>query len=176
MQAHKHEHALPCQTCVRARLEAFCFRPGLLNACLALCATLGPVPQVSTCSQLEPLNGTQSLTRWRVIAMNATLAVRPNAALIETARNETARRVAGATALDVGATLAFNGTNDTSVLPTIFTAIVQAVVCSPCAPAVQASPVRACSRLVQRFIKRLCTRWSDLQLWYCSYRHLGLLE
>ena len=130
MHAHKHEHALPCQTCVCARLEALWFRPGLLDAFLALCATLGPVPQVSTCSQLEPLNGTQSLTRWRVIAMNATLAVRPNAALIETARNETARRVAGATALDVGATLAFNGTNDTSVLPTIFTAIVQAVVCS----------------------------------------------
>ena len=89
------------------------------------------MPQVSTCSQLEALNGTQSLTRWRVVAMNATLAVRPNAALIETARNETARRVSGATALDVGATLAFNGTNDTSVLPTILTAIVQAVARSP---------------------------------------------
>ena len=101
----------------------------------------GPVPQVSTCSALEPLNGMQSLTRWRVVAMNATLAVRPNAALVETARNETARRVAGATALDVGATLAFNGTNDTSVLPTIFTAIVQAVVRSPYAPAAQAPPV-----------------------------------
>ena len=88
-------------------------------------------PQVSTCSQLEALNGTQALTRWRVVAMNATLAVRPNAALVEVARNETARRVAGATALDVGVTLALNGTSDTSVLPTIFTGIVQAVVRIP---------------------------------------------
>ncbi|KAK9846326.1 hypothetical protein WJX81_001544 [Elliptochloris bilobata] len=90
----------------------------------------GAYEVVSTCSQLEPLNGTERLTRWHVVAMNATLAVRPNAAAVETARNGTARRVAGATALDVGATLALNGTNDMSVLPSIFTGIVHAVPCS----------------------------------------------
>ena len=82
---------------------------------------------------LVPLSADARLTQWHITAMNATLAVRPDAGRVELARNETERRVAGATALDVGATLALNGTNDTSVLPTIFTAIVQAVVCD-CAP------------------------------------------
>lgn len=131
MHARKHKCALLRQTSVRQTQRRFVLARVCAEYCHSSCAHIyGPVLQVSTCSQLEPLNGTQSLTRWRVVAMNATLAVRPNAALIEVARNETARRVAGATALDIGATLALNGTNDTSVLPTIFTAIVQAVVCS----------------------------------------------
>jgi hypothetical protein len=105
---------------------------------VAASATRISLPQVSTCSNLQLLPGAASLQAWHITAMNATLAVRPNAGAVELARNETQRRVAGATALDVGVALALNGTNDTSVLPTIFTGIVHAVVRPARAPALPA--------------------------------------